>query len=170
MEEFRDDGKIQYRIVGTKRIIDGLVKPEYFGQSQPVIIRAGDLKEEESVIELIENLRSIEPQTSLRAPIDIPLPEPDIVTFPSNPAACQIVADTPTRAWLDLLSHIKRHGIVVDLPKGQRQELLDVKVVINNPVYNDYSGLEELGLNENLILSYQEEMIESGLKEDKAYA
>jgi thymidylate synthase len=178
-----------YRIKGTRRLIDGLVQPEFFS-NHPKIEWLGDptktailgKPDDTEILTRIrvffknfENLerRSLEHSVkSLNRPATVPLlPRVETVYFPSNPRAHQIVQESPLDAWLDLVFLITRFGRRVRLKKGERLELQNVKVVVEKPESYEKIGdrLRAVNLDPEKIGQYYMEFLKGELRPDESY-
>ena len=118
------------RICKTNRIIDDLVKPENFAQKhKPIWL--GDPREEDTFDTIRYFFDTLEfkpvPEVERRK---TPLPEVEVPYFPSNPRGHVVVRDTPIEAWKEVLYLLTRFGRWVSPKKGDRLELVHVKVVV----------------------------------------
>jgi thymidylate synthase len=170
-----------YRIKGTRRIIDGLVQPELF-KNKPRIEWLGDPtktmilgKADDAEIltrmrVFFRNFENLEgpSEESIKRMIR-PLPQVETLYFPSNPRAQQIVQESPLDAWLELVFLITRFGRRVTLKKGERLELQNVKVVVEEPKPEDQSGLLAVNLDPGKIGTYYNKFLEGDLRSDEAY-
>jgi thymidylate synthase len=164
------------RIIGTNRIIDDLVKPDDFPPLRPQLISLGDpgakgilhiIGEFFADKELIESLKSkVFPEEERN---NIPLPEVEVPYFPSNPRGHVVVRDTPIEAWLDLLYLITRFGRRVTLKKGERLELQNVKVVVEEPKKVSRKDLINVDLDPDKLESYIKNFLVSELRPDESY-
>ncbi len=103
-------------------------------------------------------------------PVSVPpLPQVETLYYPSNPRAHQIVSKGPLEAWLDLLFLITRFGRRVTLKKGERLELQNVKVVVEEPQIIEPKILAAHNLDEGKIGKYYMEFLEGELRPDEAY-
>jgi thymidylate synthase len=176
-----------YRIKGTGRIIDGLVQPELF-ENKPRVEWVGDptktiilCKADDTEIltrigvffRNFENLerRSIEQSVErMIRPANVPpLPQVETLYFPSNPRALQIVQEGPLEAWLELVFLITRFGRRVTLKKGERLELQNVKVVVEEPKPEEQSSLLAVNLDPGKIGKYSIEFLDGNLRSDETY-
>jgi len=89
--------------------------------------------------------------------------------YPSNPRAHQIVKEGPLEAWVELLFLITRFGRRVTLRKGDRLELQNVKVVVEDPREIDPEILAVHNLEPGKIGKYFIEFLEGDLRPDEAY-
>jgi len=177
-----EDTKIQYRcdfkkvkpvrIAGTKRIIDNLVTPSDFAVS-PKIFVFGDLKDR-SDMEKIGKLFSGEITcyrgTSQEAQrVNIPLPEVEFDYFPSNPRSHVIVCERPLEAWKEIIFRICRFGRPVQLLKGERIELQNLKVVVEHPEEEDEGLLRKYNFDPDFLKRYQKDILSGHIEPDETY-
>lgn len=170
LEETTSLGEKVLRIRGTSRIIDGLVTPEHF-EEKPRFVRAGELTDEDFDKKLYTAIQTVRP--SERFPenrIRIELPEVRVQNYPSEPRSHSIAADSPLKAWRELVFRLVRFGHLTRLRKGDRQELQNVRVVIRKPQTDSAADLEKFGVKLEDLLKYQEEMLEPELPADQAYS
>ncbi len=163
------------RIRQTNRIIDDLVKPEDFTQ-KPKIIPLVDPREEDALLDIEDFFKDRKFIDKLKSKIfteidrkNILLPEVEVPYFPSNPRAHQVVRDAPLDAWLDLLFLITRFGRRVTLKKGDRLELQNVKVVVEEPKRVSPEELKSLNLDHYKFYNYFLNFLEGELRPDETY-
>ncbi len=163
-----------FRIKGTNRLIDGLIMPELFLNVDIKLKTLGDPKEET----ILENIRGFfhnwRPAPGLNAARPLkeqvpPLPEVETQYFPSNPRGHQIVKESPLDAWLELLLVITRFGRRVTLKKGDRLELQNVKVVVEEPEPASDESLLAVNLDPGKLEAYYREFLQGELRPDEAY-
>jgi thymidylate synthase len=176
-----------YRIKGTRRIIDGLVQPVLF-ENKPRILWLGDptktiilgKADDTEILTRIrvffgnfENLerRSIEKSVErMIRPVDTPqLPQVETLYFPSNPRAHHIVKEKPLEAWLELVFILTRFGRRVSLRKGERLELQNVKVLVEDPQPEKEDILKSVNLDPEKISKYSMEFLDGNLRSDESY-
>lgn len=157
------------RIEGTKRIIDGLVTPESFGE-KPRFYRFGEIREEGSAQELCRFLQQFAPTEPVsRERVEVPLPEVQVTRFPSEPRDHSVVAETPLAAWRELIFRLVRFGHLVRLRKGDRQELQNVRVIVTKPQIDDRESLSSYNFALEDLVQYQHDMLVGPLPEDQSY-
>jgi thymidylate synthase len=172
-----------YRIIGTRHLIDGLVQPELF-ERKPRIEWMGDPSarkpDNTSIISPIrvffsnfERLERFSLEKSagrmIRPHAVPPLPEVETLYYPSNPRAHQIVKEGSLEAWLELLFLLTRFGRRVTLKKGERLELQNVKVVVEDPQGIEPEILAAHDVDPGKISKYFMEFLEGDLRPDEAY-
>ena len=79
--------------------------------------------------------------------------------FPSRPQAHTVVRDTPLEAWQELLFVISRFGHPVTLAKGERLELQNLKVVVNQPVFESEEALRQHHFDPEKLRTYQRDFL-----------
>jgi len=160
------------RICGTHRLIDPLVVPENFPTHLGKPRWIGDPKEESVVVKIREFFNSWK-QKHIQIKEDerkkIALPEVETQYFPSNPREHQIVRESPLEAWVELLFTITRFGRRVTLKKGDRVELQNVKVVVEEPREEEPEKLLNFNLDPGKLGTYYLEFLEGDLRPDEAY-
>jgi thymidylate synthase len=161
------------RIRQTHRIIDNLVNREDFERIPQLVFFDDPSKEdtpdairfffkysfETSRLKILEGTKRK----------DIPLPEVEVPYFPSNPRGHVVVRDTPREAWLDLLHLITRFGRRVTLKKGERLELQNVKVVVEEPKKVSREDLQGVNLDPDKLDRYFQNFLVGELRPDEAY-
>jgi thymidylate synthase len=182
-----------YRIKDTRRLIDGLVQPqswyknpapkiEYLGDPTKTIILG---KPDDTIIltkikEFFINFEKLERPAVEQSIANLirpkkdavpPLPQVETLYFPSNPRAHQIVQESPLDAWLELVFLITRFGRRVRLKKGERLELQNVKVVVEQPEsYEKFEDrLRAVNLDPGKIGQYYMEFLRGELRPDESY-
>lgn len=157
-------------IKGRKRVIDGLVTPEMF-KAKPKIFFAGEPQNEEA-IEKIRHFFSYYKPNGSRYPVErivVPLPEFSIVNYPSNPRTHTIWANDPLTAWKDLIHTLFFFGNPVQLRKGKRRELQNIKVVVEEPKPVSDEELDRYGFDCEYVRRYEREFLYPELPEDTSY-
>ncbi|MCE1247401.1 MAG: hypothetical protein LWY06_12210 [Firmicutes bacterium] len=165
--EFLGDEKL--KIKNTGRIMDNMITPEMF-DPKPVVFCVGDLKSEKSLDEFKRVFYSLEkPKISSLSRTEIQLPTVSITRFPSNPGAHQIVAEKPLDAWIELIFRLYRFGVEVKLKKGYRNELQNVRVVVEKPEFIDSEKLAELGFEPERFTEYYNTFLDKDIPADIEY-
>lgn len=158
------------KIVGTGRIIDSMVTPEMFSE-RPRIMIMGDPTNGFAAGNMAGKLIAYDPPAiGSRERIEVPMPEVMVRYLPSEPAGHQIIETTPLRAWRALVRRIVRFGHLVHLKKGDRQELLNVRVVITAPAFEAQEELAKYGLTVESMEGYQAEVLTKVVLEDQPYS
>jgi len=161
LEETLFLGTSAYRIVGTTRIIDNLVKPADFKQTIK-ISNCGKLETSATPVQdFFNGLPAKQPYVIARN--NIPLPKVDIRRFPSEPRNHNILQPSPLSAWQELIFRLVRFGHRNQLKKGGRLELQNVKVIIEEPIEESAELLREYGFTLAHFKQYQENILSSNL-------
>ncbi|MEJ5349888.1 MAG: thymidylate synthase [Desulfosoma sp.] len=157
------------RIRGTGRVIDNLVRPEHF-QRPPVIRYFGSPQDNPDAADLIRFLQDYRPDPNTPTQrLRIPLPRVRVIGYPSNPRAHTIVAEDPLSAWKDLIATLYRFGTPVTLAKGERRELQNVKVVVENPRPIPDTQLQRYGFDPERLCRYQQDILSGAIEPDETY-
>jgi thymidylate synthase len=161
------------RIKGTKRLIDDLVKPDYF-KSPPKLVWLGDLIDKGTgAATLAAVTGSATGQVGAGpekiARLAVLLPEVEVPYFPSNPRSHVVVQDTILEAWKEVLHLVIRFGHRVALSKGERLELQHVKVAVEKPKLETDDQLEEVNLESAKIADYQQDILLGIIRPDETY-
>ncbi len=156
-------GTPTFRIKGTQRIIDGEVTPTDF--LHPIQLHPfGKLTEcQHPLQEFLQQLPS---------PLNLNLPrqEKPLSTFqpthyPSHPQIHTIYDLTPLLAWQSLVTRLLRFGKPIQLKKGKRYELLNVKAIIEQGTAPPTVEVEQFGFNVKHIMDYQSRLLQAELGE-----
>lgn len=169
LEEVEFLGEVQPRIVGTIRMMDRLVKPGMFS-SPPRVFQAGELKtdgELDRLRDFISNFDFVKNVTGER--VEIPLPTTQVKSFPSNPRNHNITAEDPLTAWVELIFRMVRFGVLTHLRKGDRLELQNVRVIVEEPGFISREKLEEFGFDPEAFTRYYEDFLDTELPPDTSY-
>ncbi len=158
-----------FRIVGTHRVIDGLVTPESYPR-KPALTVLGKPTDESTRRGVSEFFAGLSPQEVTESErIAIELPKTEIKRFPSEPRAQTILRRTPMEAWEELIFRLVRFGYRSALKKGERIELQNVKVVIEAPEEESDERVRELGFDPDKFRRYQERILEAAKPDDIEY-
>ncbi|MCX7822050.1 MAG: thymidylate synthase [Syntrophobacterales bacterium] len=165
------DGAETVIIRGRKRILDSLVTPEMFYR-KPKIVFAGDPQDEGAIERVLDLLENYMPDSSKEAwrRISVPLPSFSVRHYPSNPRNHTIWANDPLTAWKDLIHRLFFFGNPVELRKGRRRELQNVKVVVEHPMPVSDSDLNRYGFDPSYVRRYEKEFLSGKLPEDTSYS
>jgi thymidylate synthase len=152
-----------FRIKGTNRLIDGLVVPELFLNVGMKLETLGDPGQETT----LKNIRGffekwrrpVNPPSGERR--EEPLLSVETEYFPSNPRGHMVVQENPLEAWLDLLHLISRFGRRVILKKGERLELQNVKVVVEEPKRASREDLLNINLDPDKLDHYFQNFLQA---------
>jgi thymidylate synthase len=183
VEEYKSLGAIRNRIIGTRRTLDKGLTPELF-KFPPRVRYVGDINDtdlEAKLKEFFDTLPQKKPgqdiwlhhsfQSENLERLKIELPEVEIRYFPSNPRSHTIVKSTPLEAWKELIFCIYRFGHPVQLKasKGTRQELQNVKVIVEKPCEEPKESLQRYGFSLEAFKEYQDDIVKGNIREDEDY-
>lgn len=159
------------RIRGTNRIIDNLVRPELF-QTPPRLVKLGEPQAEECLHKIREFFAGLAPVPGDPLPprLAIPLPQPLISHFPCNPRGQVVVKSRPLAAWQEILYLLTRFGEPVRLAKGERLELQNVKVVVEEPVFEPEDELRTCHFDPEQLRRYQADFLRGERGPDETYS
>jgi thymidylate synthase len=161
---------ISMKIRGTTRILDSLLRPEDFQRPVRLVV-PGNAREQEDVDRVAEFLADYRSSsTGLPERKRIPLPRVRVSIYPSNPRLHTICASDALSAWKELIFRLYRFGIPVQLAKGDRRELQNVKVVVERPDRLPVEALDRYGLSESHLECYQRSIMSPDLAPDETYA
>jgi len=155
------------KIAGRSRIIDCLVHPEDLGHIKKIFL-IENIKDTAAIREKFSQI-TLPKDAPLLKRRNIPLPEAIIEELPCAPRSFVITKDNIIRAWEELIFILYRFGKVAYLRKGERKELQNVKVVIENPWDINEEKLKLYGFSYENILDYQKEILSADLAADVDY-
>lgn len=104
-----------------------------------------------------------------RVRVAIPDATDDYSYKPSAVTGHQVIRARPLDCWQELIVRTMRFGSRVNLRKGARLELLNVKVVITEPRVESRDALAEFGFDLDRFLAYQRSILEPRLPEEIDY-
>ncbi|MDR1872579.1 MAG: hypothetical protein LBS60_11785 [Deltaproteobacteria bacterium] len=155
----------------TSHSLDELIQPDLFA-SRPTVLnwtRDPQSVDPAKLRAFLKTYRPKEPAPNVRPPA-IPLPRPVIATFPSELAGQTVVAETIPEAWVEVLFRLSRFGPLIRLRNGkERNELLNLKVVITNPGGTAPEDLSAYNLSESRIEAYKADLLKSELEDGGSY-
>lgn len=88
---------------------------------------------------------------------------------PSEPSSHQVVRARPLDCWEELVVRTVRFGRPVELRKGARLELLNVKAVVTDPRPEPREALERYGFDLDRLTAYQRRILDPELPDGIAY-
>lgn len=173
VEECKSLGAIRNRIIGTRRTLDRGLTPQLF-KFPPQIRYVGDINDtdlEVKLKEFFDTLPQKKPHIQNLERLKIEMPEVEIRYFPSNPRSHTIVKNTPLEAWKELIFCIYRFGHPVQLnaSKGVRQELQNIKVIVEKPCDESKESLQKYGFSLEAFKEYQNDIVKGNIREDEDY-
>ena len=150
------------KIVGTSYVMDDLVLPESFARP-PEILMAEPYGEEgaEKIKEFLTNYRH-RPPVAGRVLVEVP--QVRVSTFPSDLSAHVVAANTPTETWKLLVHRIFRFGKRVQLRKGERIELRNLKAIVRKPGNETDETIRAAGFDPDDFRTYQKDILSSDKK------
>lgn len=152
-------GSPSFRIIGTNRVIDGLVTPNNFAR-KPLLMaldRLSDDGTKQGIMSFFSGLP--EPDKIEHERVNIDLPKTEATRYPSEPRSHTILRRTPLEAWEELVFRLVRFGHRNALKKGERIELQNVKVVIEEPDEESDDRVRELGFDADKFRIYQKNIL-----------
>ncbi len=163
-----EDGTVreleQVKIIGNEvnYTMDNLVSLKMFKHKPRVItLSTSKINDIKPLVEFINayKARSLEHHNELER-IQVPLPEIIVGSFPSDIRSHSIVGDTIFDSWRQLLVKLKKFGVPVHFRGGKkRNELHNVKVVVNAPQKYTNEDLLAHNISPEMILKYQQELL-----------
>lgn len=166
------------RIKGRMRMIDALVQPEDFNP-KPEIVLLGELRDQESLDKartffsgLVKKdwlLTGKALAPSCAKNISLPQTRVGELPLPCNPRAFVITKKDVVQAWEELVFVLYRFGRTVHLAKGNRKELQNIKVVVEEPSSKPDPKLYQYWFTENQIRQYQKDILSGEEPTDEAY-
>jgi thymidylate synthase len=155
------------RIAGTDYIMDNLITNANF--KSPPFLFIVDKDYEYGSSQIKEFLKSYEPGKCCANRVYIEAPEVKINSYPSNVRAHVISEKNISLAWKMLVHRIFRFGQKVKLQKGERIELQNLKVVIEEPVFEQNEVIKSCGFQPEELATYQKNMLLADLR-DSSYS
>lgn len=155
-------GQDKFLIRGTERRIAAGFDPALLVGSITVTRLAGKITSPE-VAAGIDRFFSALPKRRepIRPRLEVPLPEYKPTYFPSNPIGHSIVAQRPLDAWEQVVQRLDRFGAPVELEGGKRRkELLNLKVVVMEPVAEPSDQLAARGFDLAAFERYQRDILD----------
>ena len=176
VEEYKSLGMTRNRVIGTERTLDTCLNPHLF-VSPPEIVVFGDINDQETQRQLKKFFHDLSKSNifeniSLPKRVELELPGVSVHYFPSNPRSHTVVKNTPLEAWKELIFCLHRFGRLVNLgsKKGDRIELQNIKVIVENPCEEPPQELEAYGFCPDLFKTYQEGLLKAEIRQgEEAY-
>ena len=103
--------------------------------------------------------------------VEITLPEIKVDSKPSNLCNHSVTASTPCEAWRETLFVLSEfgQGNENDTSGGDRRELLNIRVVVDNPVEEPLEVLQQYNLDLTNLREYQQKMFDAICPPDLDY-
>ncbi|MBF0160785.1 MAG: hypothetical protein HQL88_00720 [Magnetococcales bacterium] len=170
LEESRYLGSPVYRIIGTDRKMDGSVHPQDFIHRPLTLTDLSQCREPE-LAEAIRSYFALSPpqQPCTLARLQRPIPQPAIQWYPSHPGAHTIIRHTPLEAWRELIFRLVRFGHRQQLRKGERIELHNMKVIIQEPFPETAQQLAHWGFSLSELHAYQASLLDPTPPDEQPY-
>ncbi|MEO5370046.1 MAG: hypothetical protein H7833_08250 [Magnetococcus sp. DMHC-1] len=157
------------RIVGTRRKIDGLITPEQF-QGRITVVPLGALRDAQTQHQVLHFFATLPPPQPVQVErINLPLPKITVQHYPSEPRSHTLVTLTPMAAWRELIFRLVRFGHRQHLRKGERIELLNVKVIVQRPEMETAEVLTRHGFSLERLRTYQARILDPTLSPEDSY-
>ncbi len=158
-----------HRIRGTRRIIDDAVKPADFA-GRVRVEAFGKLGDADTPEDLGRFFAALPPREECGLErVSVPIPEVTVERFPSEPRAHTILRSSPLEAWEELIFRLVRFGYRVRLRKGERIELQNVKVIVEDPAEDPAEDLARYGFSLEHFHDYQRRILDPAKPPDLSY-
>lgn len=166
LEDINVNGIVQKRVVGTTRLVNQGIPQPYVLRPHgvPMIMRCQ--------INELPRLLLAEPFGEIAADaqrVRVVLQETKLSTYPSLPVGHQVIGTDIADTWVEVLAALTRFGLDVQLKKGYRRELYNLKAVITNPTIPTPEQCADLGLNRDRLSSYMTGLLDPVLPPDISY-
>lgn len=158
------EGSEMGKIRGTQYPLDPKLAPEIFRHLKVRRFQPSDL---ENLVEFISQPPEREATETDRVKIE--LVEPVFKDYPSNTMNHNVVAETPLKAWMEVIYLIDRFGVNIQLGKGMRRALFNFDVSVSNPSPESPEELAKFNLDWNELQKYREGILEGKLPPGIAY-
>jgi len=166
VEEVEFLGVRANKIKDTEGILDVLLRPELF-KFPPKMEVVGPLTTSESLADLKRYFQCAHPEFGFRFTesdrVEIPLKTLPIGHFPSSVFQHTVLTETPLEAWKQLIFKLVRFGRKVELKKGIRKELQNLKVIITDPISDPDDMLAEYDFSPEEFSRYRDEIMDGEL-------
>ncbi|MBF0185119.1 MAG: hypothetical protein HQM06_12130 [Magnetococcales bacterium] len=163
-------GSAMVRIIGTEKRLDGSVLPEDF-RHRPLQVVDFSQDNEETMPNRLQAffaaLPALQPCTLPR--VQRTLSQPEVQWYPSHPAGHTILRHTPLEAWQEVVFRLFRFGQRRQLRKGERIELLNLKVVVEEPQVESAEVLAKWGFSLPTLQAYQQTLLDGRLSMEQPY-
>ena len=162
-------GKDTFSIISTSKKIDGDVRPEDF-ENRLSITDLSKYKGDDAIKKIKDfftNLPTSKP--CLKKRVTRPIEKVDLEWYPSNPRGHTVIRNHPLEAWQDLIFCLVRFGQCHTIDDGERFELQNVKVVVEEPKEESFEELEKFGFSLNKMKKYQESLLDPTPSTDQPY-
>lgn len=177
-ETVKINGTIQYRIVGTNRLVNEAVADAAMFMHRPVKIIefhrdvngvARSLDDQIADMLAFWGTSPVPPREHELFRASVKLIDAVTTTFPSIKQGHQVISSSLLDAWGETLFLIERFGSITALKKGDRKELLNLKVVVTSPKWHDDVEYAKYNLSSGRLRAYCDAMLSPYLDSDTSY-
>lgn len=157
-------GRPVWRIPATGNLLDGRLDPSIL-RNRLRVVKLGKLSEQKTASGVRQFFGEVD---RCPAPSDpgcrrrIDLDQPATTEFPSDPLDHTVRRQKPMDCWEELVFRVLRFGQRIQLQKGPRLELLNVKTIITQPSEESEADLAKYGFSLSAFKRYQANIMESG--------
>ncbi|MBF0400056.1 MAG: hypothetical protein HQL90_04750 [Magnetococcales bacterium] len=174
LEESDYLGSPMYRIIGTNKRMDGAVLPQDFshrpGGTALTVTDLSSCREAEAGAAIQHYFAQLPPQQPCTAPrIQRPISQPGVQWYPSHPGGHTILRHTPLEAWQELIFCLMRFGHRQQLRKGERIELQNMKVIVEEPAVEEAATLARFGFSLAELQAYQATILDPSPASEQSY-
>ncbi|MBF0097121.1 MAG: hypothetical protein HQM04_10855 [Magnetococcales bacterium] len=163
-------GSAMYRIIGTGRWLDGSVLPEDFQQRPLQVVDFSQWRHEEAAERVRAYFAALPAVQTTELPrVRRSVRKPEVAWYPSHPCGHTVVRRTPLEAWQEVVFRLLRFGQRQQLRKGERLELLNCKVVVDEPFAESAAVLEKWGFSLAALQEYQASILDGSPPEEQPY-
>lgn len=162
-------GTTMFAIVATERKMDGEVTAEDFAQRLSLTdlsqYRGEDARNK--IKDFFTHLPPAKPCQTKR--IHRPIPKVQVEWYPSNPRGHTVIRKHPLSAWKELIFCLVRFGQCNKIKKGERFELQNVKVVVEEPIEESRQQLAKHGFSLAELHTYQASILDPTPSTEQPY-
>lgn len=170
VEESERFGVSCYQIRNTTRYLDISFPIEYLVNNYSINVYL-KISNEATTFGITTFFKHLGPQhTPKRERIKFLLPVNQPSHFPSETKSHSITRATPLDAWEEVVCRLMRFGVPSIASKTKKRlELLNLKVVITDPIEEEEKHLQKYGFSLNNMHSYQEQILDGTYNHDLSY-
>ena len=156
-------------IVGTDRKIDANVTPEDFAGRLSItdLSQYRDAETQDRIGCFFKHLSPQKPCKTER--IQRPIPQTQVEWYPSDPRGHTVIRTRPLAAWKELIFRLVRFGQRNTIKKGERIELQNVKVIVQEPIEDSQELLAKHGFSLEKLHAYQKRIFDPSLPMEQPY-
>ncbi|MEO5340047.1 MAG: hypothetical protein H7837_05935 [Magnetococcus sp. MYC-9] len=163
-------GRPMYRIIGTGRKMDGSVMPDDFIGRPLSLTDLSQHPDGEAGQAIRDYFTHRPPLQSCSLPrVRRTIPQPSVQWYPSQPGAHTILRHTPLEAWQEVIFRLIRFGHRQQLRKGERIELQNMKVIVEQPIEERAEQLVGFGFSLPDLRAYQASLFDPHLANEQPY-